>query len=138
MEIIRKVDEIGKPAWIGLLVLTFVIYWPLGAALLAFLIWSGRMGCCRAAGAGRRHGYHHRHGRWYRERGSSGNLAFDEYRAETLRRLEDEQREFKEFLDRLRHAKDKAEFDQFMAERRRPKPASDDSGSDRPSGGEPR
>jgi len=51
-------------------------------------------------------------------RGPSGNRAFDEYRAETLRRLEDEQREFLEFLDRLRHAKDKSEFDQFMAERR--------------------
>jgi hypothetical protein len=50
---------------------------------------------------------------------SSGNRAFDEYRAETLRRLEEEQREFKEFLDRLRHAKDKAEFDEFMSERRR-------------------
>jgi hypothetical protein len=50
--------------------------------------------------------------------GSSGNRAFDEYRADTLRRLEDEQREFLEFLERLRHAKDKAEFDQFMAERR--------------------
>lgn len=49
---------------------------------------------------------------------SSGNHAFDEYRAETLRRLEEEEREFREFLDRLRHAKDKAEFDQFMAERR--------------------
>ena len=49
---------------------------------------------------------------------SSGNRAFDEYRAETLRRLEDEQREFLEFLERLRQAKDKAEFDQFMAERR--------------------
>jgi hypothetical protein len=50
--------------------------------------------------------------------GASGNRAFDDYRAETLRRLEDEQREFMEFLDRLRHAKDKSEFDQFMAERR--------------------
>jgi hypothetical protein len=50
--------------------------------------------------------------------GSSGNRAFDEYRAETLRRLEDEQREFLAFLERLRHAKDKAEFDQFMTERR--------------------
>jgi Protein of unknown function (DUF2852) len=49
---------------------------------------------------------------------SSGNRAFDEYRADTLRRLEDEQREFREFLDRLRFAKDKTEFDQFMAERR--------------------
>ena len=49
---------------------------------------------------------------------SSGNHAFDEYRTETLRRLEEEQREFRDFLDRLRFAKDKAEFDQFMAERR--------------------
>ena len=49
---------------------------------------------------------------------SSGNRAFDEYRTETLRRLEDEQREFRDFLGRLRMAKDKAEFDQFMAERR--------------------
>jgi uncharacterized protein DUF2852 len=53
-------------------------------------------------------------------RASSGNRAFDEYRDETLRRLEEEQREFTAFLDRLRHAKDKAEFDQFMAEHRRP------------------
>jgi hypothetical protein len=35
-----------------------------------------------------------------------------------LKRLEDEQREFREFLDRLRFAKDKTEFDAFMAERR--------------------
>jgi len=48
----------------------------------------------------------------------SGNRAFDEYRQETLRRLEEEQREFQDFLVRLRMAKDKAEFDQFMAERR--------------------
>ena len=49
---------------------------------------------------------------------SSGNRAFDEYREETIRRLEQEQREFREFLDRLRFAKDKTEFDQFMTERR--------------------
>ena len=60
-------------------------------------------------------------GRWSGggSRASSGNWAFDEYRAETLRRLEEEQREFMEFLNRLRHAKDKTEFDQFMAERSR-------------------
>jgi Protein of unknown function (DUF2852) len=49
---------------------------------------------------------------------SSGNRAFDEYRSETLKRLEEEQHEFKDFLARLRFAKDRAEFDQFMAERR--------------------
>ena len=48
----------------------------------------------------------------------SGNRAFDEYRAETLRRLEEEQREFVEYLERLRQARDKAEFDSFMADRR--------------------
>jgi len=57
-------------------------------------------------------------GDWWGYQRSSGNRAFDEYRTETLRRLEDEQREFRDFLERLRQAKDKAEFDQFMAERR--------------------
>jgi hypothetical protein len=64
-----------------------------------------------------RHGMWHS-GRWWREPPSSGNHAFDEYRTETLRRLEEEQKEFREFLDRLRFARDKTEFDQFMAERR--------------------
>jgi hypothetical protein len=48
---------------------------------------------------------------------TSGNQAFDEYRAGTLRRLEEEQREFRDFLSRLRRARDKVEFDQFMAGR---------------------
>lgn len=64
--------------------------------------------------------------------GSSGNRAFDEYREATLRRLEDEQREFREFLDNLRHAKDRAEFDQFMAERRK-----SESGGQAGTGGSP-
>jgi hypothetical protein len=49
---------------------------------------------------------------------SSGNAAFDEYRAETLRRLEEEQKEFREYLERLRKARDKEEFDRFMADRK--------------------
>ena len=48
---------------------------------------------------------------------STGNSAFDDYRKETLNRLEEDQREFMEFLERLRRARDRAEFDQFMAER---------------------
>jgi hypothetical protein len=122
MNIAATIDEIGKPAWIALMVLGFIVYWPVGLAMLAFLLWSGRMGC-RHHGAGPGRWWHEAEGaarRWsgggYR---SSGNWAFDEYRAETLRRLEEEQREFKEFLERLRHAKDKAEFDQFMADRGR-------------------
>lgn len=116
-----KLDELGKPAWIALLVLSFILFWPLGLAFLFYLHWSGRMGC------GRHYGDHRERwkarmreaaGRWHYAP-TSGNRAFDEYREEALKRLEDEQREFKAFLDRLRHAKDKAEFDQFMAERMR-------------------
>jgi hypothetical protein len=57
---------------------------------------------------------------WWRQQPTSGNQTFDEYRAETLRRLEQEQRDFQEFLARLLQAKDKAEFDDFMAARRGP------------------
>jgi Protein of unknown function (DUF2852) len=134
MPITAKLDELGKPAWIALMILGFVAWWPLGLVILAFMIGSGRMGC-----------YHYGMSRWQskmdrmqekmdrmrskmdsvRSGGdwwgtppSSGNRAFDDYRSETLRRLEEEQREFRDFLERLRFAKDKTEFDQFMAERR--------------------
>lgn len=50
---------------------------------------------------------------------TSGNMAFDSYKAETLRRLEDEQEAFEAFLQRLREAKDKSEFDDFMDDRAR-------------------
>jgi hypothetical protein len=46
------------------------------------------------------------------------NAAFEQYRQQTLEQLEREQTDFKSFLDQLRLAKDKAEFDQFIAERR--------------------
>ena len=46
-------DDIGKPAWIGLTVLSFMLWWPLGLVVLGFLIGSGRMACW-AQGGGRR------------------------------------------------------------------------------------
>lgn len=125
-----RIDDYGRPAWIALVILGFVVWWPAGLALLAYSIWSGRMGCSRYGmerwqnKMGRmQEGMDRMRNRMQGEGGfwappSSGNRAFDEYRAETLRRLEEEQREFQEFLARLREAKDKAEFDQFMADRR--------------------
>ena len=128
-------NEFGRAGWIAATVLAFIVWWPLGLASLAFVA------CRRAMGRGQRGA-----GRWYaapgnegsgpwrsggccwsrREAPRSGNSAFDDYRAETLRRLEDEQREFVDYLERLRRARDKAEFDQFMAERRRgPSPQPD-------------
>ena len=54
---------------------------------------------------------------------NTGNSAFDAYKADTLRRLEEEQGNFEAFLERLREAKDKAEFDQFMEDRAKPSTA---------------
>jgi len=131
----------AKPLWIAAMVLGFIFWWPVGLALLLFGIWSKRMafgGCGRYGGwqGGQRSNWQGGApppwaawksfwcgGGRDHQMPSSGNHAFDEYRAETLRRLEDEQKEFASFLDRLRFAKDKAEFDQFMAERRNRPPA---------------
>jgi len=121
MPIVAAIDDLGKPAWIALTILGFVIWWPVGLATLAFIIGSGRMSCWKGGAINRWHeggGHMHRGGTWWQPTRSSGNRAFDEYREETLRRLEEEQREFRDFLGRLRTAKDKAEFDQFMDERR--------------------
>ncbi len=121
---VASVDQYGKAAWITLMVLGFIVFWPIGLALLAYLTWSGRMGCKgrknHAWGEGRWSGKSYR-------MSPSGNSAFDEYRQETLRRLEDEKQMFTDFLDSLRKAKDKAEFDQFMNDRskRAPQPEDD-------------
>jgi hypothetical protein len=131
-EVVARIDDFGRPAWIALMVLGFIVFWPIGLAILAYLLWSGRMGCGR-------HDIEHwreraterwerRRERWERRMQGhwgggagmrpSGNRAFDEYREEALRRLEDEAKEFRSFLERLRMAKDRAEFDDFMRERR--------------------
>ncbi len=104
-------DERGKGAWIAAMVLGFIFFWPVGLALLFYMIWSKRMGCSKSY---RRHWRHHHQHRSYH---GSGNVAFDAYKEETLKRLEDEQDAFRGFLDRLRAAKDKTEFDTFMDER---------------------
>ncbi len=129
---------ISRPAAIAFTILGFMFWWPVGLAMLIYTIGSGRMGC----GGRRRRAMYQAQG-WGGHDGapwsawkswacgssnrsaaaSSGNHAFDEYKTETLRRLEEEQKEFSSFLERLRFAKDKAEFDQFMAERRSRPPA---------------
>lgn len=104
-------DERGRPAWIVAMILGFVAFWPLGLAILGYMIWSKRMfGCSKRT----------QRPRYYAA--PTGNSAFDAYREETLKRLEDEHGEFMDFLQKLREAKDKAEFDQFM-EQRDAKPA---------------
>jgi hypothetical protein len=150
-EVVAKLDDLGQPAWIGVMVLGFILFWPAGLAILAYLLWSGRMGC------GRNGSWGDPRARWERKMtriqekmdrwsggakawqaagggfSSTGNNAFDEYRSQTIQRLEEEAREFRSYLDRLRHAKDKAEFDQFMNDRRnRPVDNGPQPGADQP------
>jgi hypothetical protein len=150
MVLADKLDDVGKAGWIVATVAGFWLFWPVGVAILVFLSWSGRMrawkyerrgrwyngadsaqsgtygawGIGSGSGGGAGSGGGWGGGCGWRGKSSgpqpSGNAAFDEYRTETLRRLEEEQREFVDYLEKLRRAKDKAEFDQFMADRRRP------------------
>ncbi|MEX0627786.1 MAG: DUF2852 domain-containing protein [Cucumibacter sp.] len=122
-----------KPSWspisIALMVVGFILWWPLGLAMLAYILWGEHFGgSAEKAGSWISRGrscmqdmkYHARH----RRHEMSGNRAFDEYREAELRRLDEERRrleeereEFAEFLRNLHMARDREEFDRFMADR---------------------
>ena len=136
-----------KPAEIAVMVLGFMVYWPVGLAILGFKIWqqktnySGDLSSfCREAWKSAKSGDWSGSplsrpmrgfrgwgcgapaGTW-RSRGT-GNSAFDDWRDGELARLEEErrkleaaEREFSEFMNNLRRAKDREEFDRFMRER---------------------
>jgi hypothetical protein len=108
-------DRKGRGAWIAATVLGFIFAWPVGLFLVFYITatnrWSKNMfGTCTSRRQARA---------WAMPSAGrpSGNSAFDAYRAETLRRLEEEQEAFEAFLQRLREAKDKSEFDAFMEDR---------------------
>lgn len=110
--------------WFG----SFII-WPIIAAFVALkvaerrsvrggrLVGAARTRLAGAAGIGGP-----RHGAWSSfKAGSSGNTAFDEWRAAELSRLEGERgqletkyRDFAEYVDNLRRAKDRETFERFM------------------------
>ncbi len=123
-------DQRGKWAWIATTVLAFIVFWPVGLALLVYMIWGKRM--FRNSSCAHRHDRHAR--RWGPDvyRSTSGNSAFDSYKAEALRRLEEEQQAFEAFLQRLRNSKDKSEFDTFMEERARANQAADAAPESKP------
>jgi len=99
-----------KLLWIVLLLLTAWISWPAGLALFALLLWSGKLEGWRRAALNlwqEAVGPSQSSGTWWSPR-AGGNRAFDEYCADTLRRLEEEEKEFREFLTRLRASRHKA------------------------------
>lgn len=117
------------PATIALMVLGFVVFWPLGLAMLAYILFGEKLktfkkdanssvdSMCSAFKRGHRANWtqHHR----------TGNVAFDDWREAELARLDEERRkldemreEFDSYVRELRRAKDQEEFDRFMRERR--------------------
>ncbi|KIT16967.1 DUF2852 domain-containing protein [Jannaschia aquimarina] len=112
-------DARGKGAWIAAMIAGFILFWPIGLALVLYMTFANKWSLGRS----------HKSRSMSRMTGGTGNTAFDAYKADMLRRLEDEQRAFEEFLERLREAKDKAEFDQFMDERERKSERKEDDGT---------
>ena len=123
-----------RPAWtpatIALMVLGFFLFWPLGLAMLAYILWGDRLeGFKRGVNAKTDSmfgSFRHCRGREnFNFTSATGNAAFDDWRREELERLAAERRkldearaEFEEYAAELRRARDKEEFDRFMAGRR--------------------
>ncbi len=142
-----------KPQWspltIGLMVLGFIVFWPLGLAVLGYILWGEKFGGSpEKAQAYWNKGKswcssNSRHGFKAHSTRSSGNAAFDEYRDEQLRRLEEERARldaeidaFHEYMENLRKAKDREEFDRFMADRRGSRQGYGDNGNNGQPGGD--
>lgn len=124
-----------KPLEIAAIVVGFVIWWPVGLALLGVKFAQRRgykvddaMSAVRGAfgGMGRA-----APPQWRPFAGSpTGNAAFDEWRHAELAKLDEErrridaaQREFADHLDNLRKARDREEFEGFMRAREQSRPA---------------
>lgn len=133
-----------RPAWtpatIALMVLGFVFFWPLGLAMLAYIIWGDRLpgmkrdinqatddfvGKCRR----KSEGFSRYTGGFANRAANTGNSAFDDWRDAEMKRLDEERRkldearsEFEAHVSELRRARDREEFERFMNERRKGKP----------------
>lgn len=120
-----------KPEWsfltIALMVLGFIIFWPLGLAMLAYILWGEKFGGSAEKAEAwvkskKSWARNQRHSHGFTR--ASGNAAFDDYRSEQLKRLEEERHrldeeveQFHDYMRNLRKARDREEFDRFMRER---------------------
>jgi|SoiMethySBSTD1v2_1073268.scaffolds.fasta_scaffold07122_4 hypothetical protein len=107
------------PFEIAAMVLGFIVFWPVGLAILFWVLWRKRQGVAvnvpdwvpRLGFLGR----------------DTGNSAFEDWKRGELDRLEQErqklaaaQQEFAQFLAQLKRAKDREEFDRFLAAHNKP------------------
>ena len=123
-----------RPAWtpatIAMMIVGFMIYWPLGLAMIGYILWGDRLDLFKRdvnETTDRFFGGLKRRGPAGFAAGRTGNVAFDDWREAELSRLDAERRrlhevstEFESYARELRRAKDQDEFDRFMRDRNRP------------------
>lgn len=119
------------PATIGLMVLGFIAFWPLGLAMLAYILWGDRLPALKRdvnrATDQVFSGFRGTSKAAYRT--DTGNAAFDDWREAELKRLDEERvrldrmrDDFADYARELRRAKDQEEFDRFMRARNARRP----------------
>ena len=109
-------DDHGRGAWIAAIVLGFIAFWPLGLALLLWMLWRGKAGS-RSGGCRSRS----------RKASTFNNAAFDNaafaaHHEETLRRLDEDARAFEDHLRAQAAERDREAFEAFMRSRSRVTP----------------
>ena len=111
-----------SPLNVVLMITGFIIFWPLGLAMLAWIIWGDEIGRMFSDAKAQFSSTARSAPFSAAASGRTGNLAFDEYRTAELKRLAEERRkleemraEFEGFVSELRRAKDQEEFERFMA-----------------------
>lgn len=123
-----------RPAWtpatIALMVIGFMVFWPLGLAMLAYILWGDRLEDYKGEWSKARENFFGSCRKGATMHARTGNVAFDDWREKELARIEEERRkldemreEFDGYLRELRRAKDQDEFDRFMSERSKSTPA---------------
>jgi biopolymer transport protein ExbB/TolQ len=124
-----------RPFELAALVIGFAMWWPLGLAVIALKI-AQRRGYAveglyaRAQDAfSRARPFAQGPRQWQPFAAGTGNSAFDDWRNAELAKLEEERRKldaahkaFADHLDNLRRARDREEFESFMAARRDAQP----------------
>ena len=130
-----------RPIELVAMILGFIVFWPIGLAILLIKIWQKKTGH-EGDMVGfaqtrfdemreRSRGHWDRFGGGFGPRGpgwggysNTGNRAFDEWKKMEVERIEEErrkleaaQREFGEYLAHLRMARDRDEFERFKTER---------------------
>ena len=105
-----------SPLAIFAVIMGFVVWWPLGFLAIGYILWGGSIDGLVDDAASQLKSYMSP----ARKPAATGNAAFDAYKTQTLKRLEDEEAAFAAHIQKLREARDSEEFERFLSERGNP------------------